>query len=157
MNWEKWLLSTLPSWRSLISLHWNHELNKNTPQRDDSLVLRCFEVLHCEAGIPHHILAHFPKALTSKPQEVPFLTNTNTNTNTDTSTNTNTKCLGAGQVWCANTNTDTNTSTNTDTYTNTNTDTKIYKNTQSNDSQSSQCRKDGSLEDMYIYEYIYIY
>lgn len=39
-------------------------------KRDDSLVLRCFEVLHCEAGIPHHILAHFPTALTSKPQEV---------------------------------------------------------------------------------------
>jgi len=39
-------------------------------KRDDSLVLRCFEVLHCEAGIPHHILAHFPQALTSKPQEV---------------------------------------------------------------------------------------
>jgi len=39
-------------------------------KRDDSLVLRCFEVLHCEAGIPHHILAHFPTALASKPQEV---------------------------------------------------------------------------------------
>jgi len=39
-------------------------------KRDDSLVLRCFEILHCEAGIPHHILAHFPTALTSKPQEV---------------------------------------------------------------------------------------
>jgi len=39
-------------------------------KRDDSLVLSCFEVLHCEAGIPHHILAHFPTALTAKPLEV---------------------------------------------------------------------------------------
>ena len=46
---------------------------KNYPQRDYSLVLRCFEILHCEAGIPHHILAHFPTALTSKPQEVELL------------------------------------------------------------------------------------
>ena len=49
--------------------HWT--LNSKTPaQRDDSLVLSCFEVLHCEAGIPHHILAHFPTALTAKPLEV---------------------------------------------------------------------------------------
>ena len=39
-------------------------------KRDDSLVLKCFEVLHCEAGIPHHILAHFPTALTGNPLEV---------------------------------------------------------------------------------------
>jgi len=39
-------------------------------KRDDSLVLRCFEVLHCEAGIPHHVLAHFPTALTGNPLEV---------------------------------------------------------------------------------------
>jgi len=39
-------------------------------KRDESLVLRCFEVLHCEAGIPHHILAHFPTALTGNPLEV---------------------------------------------------------------------------------------
>ena len=42
------------------------------PQRDDSLVLRCFEILHCEAGIPHHVLAHFPTALTGNPLEVIF-------------------------------------------------------------------------------------
>jgi len=39
-------------------------------KRDDNLVLRCFEVLHCEAGIPHHVLAHFPTALTGNPLEV---------------------------------------------------------------------------------------
>jgi len=39
-------------------------------KRDDSLVLRCFEILHCEAGIPHHVLAHFPTALTGNPLEV---------------------------------------------------------------------------------------
>ena len=39
-------------------------------QREDSLVLKCFEVLHCEAGIPHHVLAHFPTALTGNPLEV---------------------------------------------------------------------------------------
>jgi len=39
-------------------------------KRDDSLVLKCFEVLHCEAGIPHHVLAHFPTALTGNPLEI---------------------------------------------------------------------------------------